>query len=496
MISEYGSVMALGAAAAAVLGMIVRGWASIKAALQSFIATFVTTTKIDDEATALAVLSYMVKTYKRSKFSPRTYGGRHESFRDGKFGHVPFERYGDNNITFWDGWNPVIFHIDKLSGSSEDKTIYWGYKPKPPLSASLIFIRGTVDVDAIVKAASAERNEIYWSNGDEQSRRFFIRKVPDCNEDSRAAYTAGTRICWFQEGTYRLLSHKTDELGRHKEFAGRAIDNLFFPDSVKSLIREIELWRDRRHWYAERGIPWKRGWVLYGVPGSGKSALVRAIAEDLDMPLFVFSLGQMLNSELEKSWEQMQAQVPCIALFEDFDNVFHGRDNIYGKPTMSQLVAANAPNNNASQAEQQSLTTGRLTFDCLLNCMDGVDKCGGIFTVITTNHIEKLDPALGLPRKNPDGTVEFISTRPGRIDKAVELGYMTVQDKIRMVRRIFFDNPAGRQKMRKIVYDNPHLEETPAQFQEKCAQVALEMLWQESDNIVSLPRRRNQHKVA
>ena len=54
-----------------------------------------------------------------------------------------------------------------------------------------------------------------------------------------------------------------------------------------------------------------------------------------------------------------------------------------------------------------------LTFDCLLNCLDGVERTDGIFTIVTTNDISKVDPALGQPRKLPDGTTEFISTRPG-----------------------------------------------------------------------------------
>ena len=53
-----------------------------------------------------------------------------------------------------------------------------------------------------------------------------------------------------------------------------------------------------------------------------------------------------------------------------------------------------------------------LTFDCLLNCLDGVERTDGIFTIISTNDISKVDPALGQPRKMPDGVLEFISTRP------------------------------------------------------------------------------------
>ncbi|HEX4609522.1 MAG TPA: ATP-binding protein [Urbifossiella sp.] len=226
--------------------------------------------------------------------------------------------------------------------------------------------------------------------------------------------------------------------------------------------------------------------MLYGPPGTGKSAITRAIAEDLDMPLFVYALGQMTNEELEQSWAEMQAHVPCIALFEDFDNVFHGRENVYGKPKLSDLIAASAAggaNTNAdaggnTNGQSSVLNTGRLSFDCLLNCLDGVEKRGGIFTVITTNHIEKLDPALGQPRKAADGTVELISTRPGRIDKAIELGYMADADKRKLARRIFFDSETGYRQICRSLDREPDRRETPAQFQERCAQLALDLLWQ------------------
>src|SRR5262249_5793780 len=114
-------------------------------------------------------------------------------------------------------------------------------------------------------------------------------------------------------------------------------------------------------------------------------------------------------------------------------------------------------------------------------CLDGVDRSDGIFTIITTNDIAKVDPALGQPRKLPDGTVEFISTRPGRIDKAVELTWMEPADKKRMAGRILGEYPAEHEAMLEFIDKFPGLQETPAQFQERCGQVALACFWKEKD---------------
>jgi SpoVK/Ycf46/Vps4 family AAA+-type ATPase len=277
---------------------------------------------------------------------------------------------------------------------------------------------------------------------------------------------------------------------------GRPTDNLYFPPHISKLIHEVEMWRKLQTWYAERAIPWKRGWVLHGPPGTGKTAIARAIAEELDMPLFVYALGHMLDEELERSWAEMQAHIPCVALFEDFDNVFHGRENVYGKATLAEMLNTTGPTKDPAVAKEQTgiLNIGRLSFDCLLNCLDGVEKSNGVFTIITTNHIDKLDEAMGRPRKNTDGTTEFISTRPGRIDKAIELTYMTDGDKLRLAKRIFFDNERSYHKMVALIEKEPNKQETPAQFQERCAQMALELLWKSEHEIEEKICSNGNHK--
>lgn len=461
-----------------VLGMVLRGWSSIRGFFKSFFGIFVIKINMDDDQTSQAVLAHLIKTFKHSNMGEKTFGGRHDTFRSGKFGYIPYEFFGGHNIIFWKGWVPFWFNVT-IDKTDEKGLICWGNKPKPTVKSSIFFIRYTIDIEKIVKAASVERNKLYWASGINTHKRFFIKRVPDSTESGRQRFSAGTSLAWYQEGVYRLLANSSDELGKCSSMSKKPIDNLFFPSHVTDLIHEVEMWRRLQTWYNERAIPWKRGWLLYGPPGTGKTAIARAIAEELDMPLFVYALGQLMNDDLEKSWAEMQAHIPCVALFEDFDNVFHGRDNIYGKPTIKDAIISNAANTNttAVAAATSAMQQGQLSFDCVLNCMDGVEKSNGIFTVITTNHIEKIDPAIGQPRTNEDGTVEFISTRPGRIDKAIELTYMTVDDKLKLAQRILFDNENHYLLMREKIEAEPDRKETPAQFQERCAQFALEMLW-------------------
>jgi SpoVK/Ycf46/Vps4 family AAA+-type ATPase len=180
-----------------------------------------------------------------------------------------------------------------------------------------------------------------------------------------------------------------------------------------------------------------------------------------------------------KAWTEMQTNTPCIALIEDIDNVFHGRENVVRRSNFFAMLPPKEKDGDGDGKGRGPLGPP-LTFDCLLNCLDGVERADGIFTIVTTNDLSKIDPALGLPRQLPDGTTEFISTRPGRIDKAVELTYMEPADKKRMARKILEAYETEYLGVLDFIDKFPDLAETPAQFQERCAQVALKCFWREA----------------
>jgi hypothetical protein len=489
--------LGVSAIAGVLLGLVTSFWAKIKFLIWRGISHFIVQIEIRDEITSNAVLAYLLKNYYRTKVYDRTYGASYEYTRaDGKYGIVPYEYLGSKTLIFWKNRLPILFCVAAPTSQPQQNTQQnsWWQQPQQQNNQvkTLTFVRGTFDYENIINEACAMRNQMSWNTAkDSKQRRFFIRKIPNPNAQQQGAlaYSAGTSIAWYQEGHYRLLKHQPWELGKAQIGNRKALDYLIFPDRIKRLIREIQIWRNNREWYMERGLPWKRGWILYGPPGTGKTGLVRAFAEDEDMPLFVFSLGELMNGELQRSWEEMQAHVPCIALFEDVDSVFHGRHNIAGNNLgLGKILGAMSvapPTNGAAPAipgtnqQEAAPKLGMLSFDCLLNCIDGVQKSDGIFTIITTNDITKIDPALGQPRTLPDGAMEFISSRPGRIDKAIELTYMEYDDKIIMAKRILSEYPEGLEQMFAFLAKYVDLKETPAQFQERCAQLALSYFWTE-----------------
>ena len=178
----------------------------------------------------------------------------------------------------------------------------------------------------------------------------------------------------------------------------RGPESVFLREGLmESLIGDVRQFLDRKAWYAERGIPYRRGYLLYGPPGTGKSSTVMAVASTLKMEIAVLSLACSSLSDEELSELLSEFPVNSIVLIEDIDCVFVQRQGAVEK-------------------------THRLTFSGLLNALDGICAGEGRILFATTNHLERLDPAL---------------IRPGRIDRRVHIGPAS-RDQLSRIYRNFY----------------------------------------------------------
>jgi mitochondrial chaperone BCS1 len=159
------------------------------------------------------------------------------------------------------------------------------------------------------------------------------------------------------------------------------------------LFKDLDRFLQSRDLYRQRGIPWRRGYLLYGPPGTGKSSLIQAIASFYSRQLVSLSLTDMDDSALLRAWSEITAT--SIVALEDIDSVFSGRQAL-----------------------------GELSFSALLNTLDGAGAVEGSITILTTNHRQQLDLAL---------------IRPGRCDREFELGYLTPESCAKMFVCFFGD---------------------------------------------------------
>src|SRR5215210_164674 len=362
---------AAGGALIGILGVIAGFWSKVKGILWRVANLFVQQVEIPTEEAHNALVAFLIARYKRSRMYDRMYGAWYAHRRDGRYGLVAYEQYGTRSMIFWNGWVPFFYgnaveakarqNKQPANADNEDAT---------KVFSTITFVRGCLNVEKVLLTACDAANQLTWANAstEEQAKnRFVIHYVPKRQEDNDNRNHGSNGLAWYQQGYYRLLGITADELGKMPLHKGRALDTLIFPERIKALLNEIELWRNNRLWYLDKGIPWKRGWLLFGPPGTGKTALARAFAEDLNMPVYVFNLAEMTNHELVKTWTDMQVNVPCVALIEDIDNVFHGRENVARRSSMMSLMFSRdekkgGNNNKNDDGVRDSFSP--LTFDC------------------------------------------------------------------------------------------------------------------------------------
>ncbi|MCL7035222.1 hypothetical protein MKW94_002509 [Papaver nudicaule] len=169
------------------------------------------------------------------------------------------------------------------------------------------------------------------------------------------------------------------------------------PEVKQGLMEDLERFVKRREFYKKVGKAWKRGYLLYGPPGTGKSSLIAAMANYLNFDIYDLELANLQsNSELRNLLVATNNR--SILVIEDIDCSadFSDRDT----------------DQQADQCYNRRQPETKMTLSGLLNFIDGLwSSCGDERIIIfTTNHKDKLDPAL---------------LRPGRMDMHIHMSYCT-----------------------------------------------------------------------
>ncbi|GJR82203.1 AAA-ATPase-like protein [Tanacetum coccineum] len=174
------------------------------------------------------------------------------------------------------------------------------------------------------------------------------------------------------------------------------------PEKKAEIMSDLRDFADGQAFYKRTGRAWKRGYLLYGPPGTGKSSMIAAMANFLGYDIYDLELTEVnTNSELRKLL--MKTSSKSIIVIEDIDCSINltnrKKPNSVGRvgsfdgssDTRPGPLGPGGPGD-----PENSGNTNTITLSGLLNFTDGLWSCCGserIF-VFTTNHIEKLDPAL------------------------------------------------------------------------------------------------------
>ncbi|RAK76939.1 bifunctional AAA family ATPase chaperone/translocase BCS1 [Aspergillus fijiensis CBS 313.89] len=167
----------------------------------------------------------------------------------------------------------------------------------------------------------------------------------------------------------------------------RPLESVILDEGVKErIVEDVKDFTASSKWYQDRGIPYRRGYLLYGPPGTGKSSFIQALAGELDYDIAILNLSE--RGLTDDRLNHLLTILPnrTLVLLEDVDAAFSNR---------------------RTQTDEDGYRGANVTFSGLLNALDGVASAEERIIFLTTNHVERLDEAL---------------VRPGRVDMTVRLG--------------------------------------------------------------------------
>jgi len=205
-------------------------------------------------------------------------------------------------------------------------------------------------------------HEMIFAASDAQAEAFF----QFIEQKSRALMLEGITV----------LTDTEDGLENEKEAITNQIsrENVLLEDMMKrDIFRAIdEFFANEGAFFKKYDIPYRRGILLYGNPGNGKTTLVKSIAGSVEAPVMYWQITEYTTSySIDEVFEMANKMAPVILIVEDIDSM---------------------------PAESRSV---------FLNALDGATTKEGIFLIGTTNYPEKIDPAL--------------INRAGRFDRAYEV---------------------------------------------------------------------------
>ena len=157
----------------------------------------------------------------------------------------------------------------------------------------------------------------------------------------------------------------------------RSLNSVFVPDELKTrVIGSLRKFIDSKEAYERQGLPYHMGLILHGPPGTGKTSFIHAIASELGLGVHYHSSGSLTRAHVDAD--------NTILVLEDFDSAGFETSDAGKKTTISTLTDT-------------------------LNYLDGFLTPHGLIVIATTNHLDRIDPAV---------------MRPGRFDLVEEVPAM------------------------------------------------------------------------
>jgi len=187
-----------------------------------------------------------------------------------------------------------------------------------------------------------------------------------------------------------FIVDKYGDWSKYSKIPSRMLSTIYMDETIKQKLKsDITTFISEESEYDKFGIPYKRTYMITGVPGSGKTSIIKALCNEFERNLCILSINKDFdNSTILNGFRNMRPK--SFLLIEDIDCLFEKREH-----------------------KDNPL----ITFSSFINLLDGVLYKHGLICFITTNHPERLDHAI---------------LRSGRMDMILKIDYPSKSDIMRL----------------------------------------------------------------
>ena len=227
-------------------------------------------------------------------------------------------------------------------------------------------------------------------------------------------------------------------------YTSRSFDTVFF-DGKEKFIKSLDFFINNEHWFIKKQCPYHLGVMLYGPPGCGKTSFIKSLISYTDRHVLYINLNNIktctelesifLNKTYTTSMKGTTIRNYVIVL-EDIDclsdviidrsklaTVEKTKSNVisYSK-LVKDLKKIDKYDDDDDDYSLSNDTKDKLNLSFILNLIDGIIEMPGRIIIMTTNHIDKIDPAL---------------IRPGRIDFKIEMKPMSKNNICKIIQHYY-----------------------------------------------------------
>lgn len=271
-----------------------------------------------------------------------------------------FQKFNKNKNTFVLDQDIYVGDIKVSPKKSEQIASITGYREQPDMLRSLVIDGPSLDA---------------------------IKKFIDESEKSLREMVES------QEMSDNTISIFTYDCSWSKEFTTPSRTNIYLPDnSFSDVLSDITYFYDNSDEYTRLNIPYTRTYMLYGVPGTGKTSLIYTLASKLKKNIAVFDFTEQNVTDADFRHALYKLPRDTILCIEDIDSLFVEREAKTG-----------------------------ISFSGMLNVLDGMIRNTGMVVFMTTNYLKNIDDA----------------AMKRRIDYYMEFTYMKKKQVLTMV-EVFF----------------------------------------------------------